>query len=391
MRGRWTMLAILFLVRTTMAVQFQSVASVAPLLSQDLGVGLADIGILIGLYFAPGAALALPGGAIGHKIGDKAAVLAGLVLMLAGCAIVALLTSWNGQVAGRLVAGVGGVLINVLMTKMVADWFADRELSTAMAIFINSWPAGIAISLLLLPPIGAAHGMIAVSVAVAALITVGLVLLVAFYQTPATSAPTAAPRSRLDRKPALAVIVAGAIWALYNVGFAMVFSFGPSMLVERGWSITAAGSTMSIVIWLSAISVLFGGFLADRTQRHDFLVVSCCIAYAMLLIWVARDGPIVSSIVALGLVCGLAAGPIMRLPALVLQPGARALGMGLFYTAFYVGMMVGPALGGRYAAWVGTAGAAFDFGAGALLVCPLILWVFRHTVQVGGPIAHSSR
>jgi MFS family permease len=48
------------------------------------GVGLADIGILIGLYFTPGGALALPGGAIGQRFGDKRTVLGALLLMLIG-------------------------------------------------------------------------------------------------------------------------------------------------------------------------------------------------------------------------------------------------------------------------------------------------------------------
>ena len=377
-----------------MAVQFQSVASVAPLLKVcDFAFDLADIGILIGLYFAPGAALALPGGAIGHRFGDKTAVIAGLVLMLlGGCAMMALLTSWDGQVAGRLVAGIGGVLVNVLMTKMVTDWFADRELSTAMGIFINSWPAGIAISLLLLPPIGAAYGMSAVHVAVAALIAVGMVLIVTLYRRPAVSASVATARSHLDRNAVMAVIAAGVIWGTSqrNIGLAMVFSFGPSMLVERGWSFTAAGSTTSIVIWLSAISVVLGGFLADRTQRHDIVLVLCCIVYAMLPTRTSRGGPVVPTIVVLGLVCGLAAGPIMRLPALVLQPKDRAFGMGWFFTMYYIGMMLGPALGGRYAAWVGTASAAFDSGAAMLLLCPAILWAFHHIARATAPTAQSS-
>jgi hypothetical protein len=50
--------------------------------------------------------------------------------------------------------------------------------------------------------------------------------------------------------------------------------------------------------------------------------------------------------------------------------------MGLFYTTFYVGMMFGPAVGGRYAAWQGTASAALDFGALALVLCPVFLWIF---------------
>ena len=75
MRNRWIILAVLFVVRLTMAFQFQSVAAVAPLLGSEFGVNLADIGILIGLYFTPGLALALPGGAIGRRFGDKSTVL----------------------------------------------------------------------------------------------------------------------------------------------------------------------------------------------------------------------------------------------------------------------------------------------------------------------------
>ena len=136
--GRWRTLAVLFAVRAAMGFQFQSVAAVAPLLGHDLGVGLADIGLLIGLYLMPGVVLALPGGAIGAKFGDKATVLFGLALMCAGGVIMAVLPSWEAQIAGRLLAGIGGVLLNVLMSKMVTDWFGDREIATAMAIFVNS-------------------------------------------------------------------------------------------------------------------------------------------------------------------------------------------------------------------------------------------------------------
>src|SRR3979490_963127 len=83
-RNRWAVLAVLFFVRSTMAVQFQSVAAVAPLLGADLGISLADIGILIGLYSVPGVVFALPGGAVGQRFGDKKTVLAGLILMMAG-------------------------------------------------------------------------------------------------------------------------------------------------------------------------------------------------------------------------------------------------------------------------------------------------------------------
>ena len=51
-------------------------------------------------------------------------------------------------------------------------------------------------------------------------------------------------------------------------------------------------------------------------------------------------------VVAIGLVGGLPAGPIMSLPARVLAPATRAIGMGMFYTVFYAAMMLGPVVGG---------------------------------------------
>jgi MFS family permease len=377
-RNRWNILAVLFVVRLTMSFQFQSVASVAPLLGSELGIGLADIGLLIGLYFTPGIALALPGGAIGQRFGDKPTVLGALLLMLAGGLAMALSASWSVQIAGRLVAGAGGVMLNVQMTKMVTDWFAGREIATAMAIFVNSWPAGIAISLLTLPAIGAAYGVSAVYLAVAMLIGCGMVLLGALYRPPPeNSVAAAATSARLDRSTVIAVIAAALIWSLYNVGFATIFSFGPSMLVERGWSITAAGSAISIVLWLTVFSVASGGFLADRIGRPEFIIVAGCIMFAVLMMTLARSDAVIATTVALGLTCGLPAGSIMGLPARVLQPATRAIGIGLFFTVYYAGMMLGPALGGACAKWAGSATAALDFGAAMILMCPIFLWGFN--------------
>lgn len=261
MRNRWGILAILFVVRLTIAFQFQSVAAVAPLLQQTFGVGLADIGILIGLYFTPGVVLALPGGAIGRTLGDKPTTIGALLLMTAGSLVMAVTEVWGWQMAGRLASGAGGVLLTVQLTKMGTDWFAGKEIATAMAIFVNSWPAGVAISLLVLPAIGTAYGAGAVFLSAAALTAIGVVLIM-FYQPPPGATAGAAGSARLDPPALLAVIVAGAIWGLYNVGFAMIFSFGPSLLAERGWSIAAAGSAISLVMWLSVISVPAGGYLA---------------------------------------------------------------------------------------------------------------------------------
>jgi len=372
------MLAILFLVRLAMPLQFQSVGAVAPLLGQNFGMSLADIGLLIGLYFTPGVALALAGGGLGQRLGDKQTVLAGLMLMLIGEVAMASSPTWGLQVSGRLIAGAGGVLQTVQMTKMVADWFAGREIATAMAIFINSWPVGLGLSLLILPAIGTHFGVPPAYAAVAALIGAALLLLLVFYRSPETASRAATKAERLDRRTVLSLIVAGLIWGLYSLGPATIFSFGPTLLVERGWSVATAASTISIVLWVSIPFVPLAGYLADRLKHPEAIFIGGgCVAFAALVAALAHTHAVPFVIVGLAIFIGLPAGSIMSLPARVLGPATRAIGMGIFFTLYYIAMMLGPVVGGACARWSGSAAAALDFGVAALLACPLLLWTFN--------------
>jgi MFS family permease len=174
----------------------------------------------------------------------------------------------------------------------------------------------------------------------------------------------------------LAVIVAGLIWGLYNGAIAMVFSFGPSMLAEGGWPVQAASSVTSLTLWLVALSVPVGGFLADRTGRHRLVLVGGLLAFAAMLLVTARIDMVVPAFVALGIVCGLSAGPIMSLPSRVLAPETRATGMGVFFTLFYVIAVLGPVIAGYAATLAGTARLTFDLGALMLMACWPALWLF---------------
>jgi predicted MFS family arabinose efflux permease len=131
------------------------------------------------------------------------------------------------------------------------------------------------------------------------------------------------------------------------------------------------------VLWLAVISVPLGGFLADRTGRPDVLLVGGCIAFAIAMIALPRSDAVIAIVTALGMISGQPAGPILSLPARVLKVETRAIGMGIFYTLYYVTMMLGPVVGGASAKWTGSAAAAFDFGAAVLLTCPVLFWVFN--------------
>ncbi|MCB1478493.1 MAG: MFS transporter [Rhodobiaceae bacterium] len=392
MSQRWTILALLFGVRVTMAFQFQAVAALSPYIMEYHGVGLADIGLLIGLYLSPGIVIAMPGGAIGKRFGDKQAVAFGMALMLAGGIMMIMMPGWYAQVGGRLIAGTGGVILNVLMSKMVTDWFRDGGLATAMGIFVNSWPVGIALALLVLPPIAEASGLAATMGLVVTLVGAGLAALVAVYRDPPQQVSAAAvPTANLRGVALTGVVLAGSIWGLYNTALGMIFGFGPAMLVERGWSPTEASSTTSVVLWLVALSVPLGGFLADRTGSRDMILIAGLLGFALLMAVAPGADWAIATFIALGLVGGLAAGPIMSLPAAMMQPHNRAFGMGVFFTIYYLCIFAGPVVAGTLAETFGNAGVTFSFGAALLVFCGLCLAAFRRLEQRPAALAAASQ
>ena len=380
MQMRWIILFVLFFARTVMAFQFQSVAALSPLIIDSLAVTLADVGLLIGLYLGPGIVVAVGGGAVATRFGDKRTVIASLALMLAGGAMVAQATTLDAAIAGRVVSGVGGVVINVLMTKLVLDWFAKSGLSTALAIFISSWPLGIALSLLILPALASLGGLRLAWNAPTALTVVALALFALVYRRPPDAAPGAA-KIAVTAVPWAPLVCAALVWGLYNAGFAMVFGFGTLVLIERGFTPAAAGSATSLYILAGAIGVPLGGWLADRTGRpHTIILISLgvgAVLYPALL-----HLPIPFMLAALlvgGVIVGLAPGPVVAMPGRILPPEARAFGTGVFYSIYYVQMMLVPPLAGTIADRVDDVGVAFILGGLMMALAAAALAVFVGT------------
>ena len=375
--NRWLILAVLFFARFTMAFQFQSAAALSPFLIEEFSIGLAEIGFLIGLYFAPGIFFALPGGVIAARFGDKRIVSLGLLLMLAGGAVTALTDDWNVLVAGRLILGAGGVILNVVMTKMLVDWFAGREISTAMAIFINSWPVGIALALIIMPMLALSGGTAFAWWALWVLVAAGFVLFALVYRPPETPQTVAATIETVPL-PVTALVMASLVWALYNTALAMIFSFGPALLVQQGWPVTQAGSIISLFMVIFSIALPIGGIIADRTGRKDAIIHLSLISFAIMMpvvVFVPASALIVIPIV--GLLFAFGGGPVMTLPGEILSPASRSFGMGVFFTIYYGLMTVGPRIGGGVADATNDAGAAILAGAAMSLIASVALVLLR--------------
>lgn len=390
MHERWLILIALTLARTTMGLQFQSVPALGPLVVGELGISYAVLGTLIGLYLLPGAVLAIPSGWLGQRFGDKPIVLVGLGLMVLGGVGLVVTKDTAMMMAARIVSGAGAVLLNVMVTKMVADWFAGRETVTAMGILIVSWPLGIALAMVLLPSIASELNWPAALLSGALAAAACLAIVAAVYRAPPRATPAAAARLRvaLSRKEAALAVLAGLVWTFYNMGFIIVLAFGPDYLVARGESVVAAAATVSIVGWVIMPSLVAGGWIAERIGHTD-VTMGVCILGAAGLVWaLPLAGAPALLFIALGLLFGPAGPLIMALPVEGVRAENRAMGMGIYFTCYYIGMAVAPPLAG-FARDVTRQPAAPLVLAGVLLVgAAAALIAFRRLERRGaGPLS----
>ena len=380
LRHRWFVMAIIFLARTTMAMQFQSVAPVAPLVVADLGITYAQLGLLIGLYLLPGTVLALPGGLLGQRFGNRRVALWGLALMVIGGLVTASSHSLWPASAGRILSGAGGVLLNLILAKMTAEWFAGKEISTAMGVMLTSWPFGIGLGAALFGAVGAASSWRLVQHLAAAL-AAGAFVLVALFGRDAPGVGATGASLRLlpnlsSREWALA-LTAGAAWMLFNVGFIVMVGFGPGLLQTRGATLGQAGFLVSLAIWISTISVPLGGAVVDRTRRPNLAIVLSCLLTAGAFVLIPLTGPPVVWLLLSGVVVGLAPGALVSLVPGSVPPAQLAAALGLFYATFYLGMAAMQPLAGLLRDVTGSPAAPVFFAAATMVLTAVALGAFR--------------
>jgi predicted MFS family arabinose efflux permease len=345
MTRRWAMLAVVFVTRTSMGFQFQSIASVAPHLVSDLGLSYAKVGTLVGLFTLPGAVFALPGGMLGQRFGERRVVVASLGLMAVGGAVTAASGSFLPAAAGRLVSGAGAVLMNILLAKMIADWFVGAEVATAMAVMLTSWPVGLGLAVATLGRLASWRTAVLTTTAAPIL---GLVLMLTLYRDPPRGgAGVRAPVARLPRRDFWLSLSGGFAWGCFNASLVSVVAFGPGVLIARGASMGDAGFVVSLALWVTIVSVPVGGLVSDRIGRPNLLIVGGSLVATLVTMFLPVITPAVVGFCLLGLVVGAPPGPMMSLLPKTLAADRLATGFGVYYTVFYLAMTITLPAAGR--------------------------------------------
>jgi predicted MFS family arabinose efflux permease len=120
-----------------------------------------------------------------------------------------------------------------------------------------------------------------------------------------------------------------------------------------------------------------GGYLADRLGRPTVLMAGGFIVAAAGIVAMGYSDAPVTWLIVVALASGLPSGAMMALPASVMRPEVRAGGMGIYYTLYYAGVALLPALAGMARDRTGSVTAPMLFAAAMLALALLFLIVFR--------------
>ncbi|PRC95109.1 MFS transporter [Solimicrobium silvestre] len=100
----------------------------APLLSSELGLSPAQLGLLTSLYFFAFAACQLPLGVMLDRFGPRRVLMPLLVLAALGALVSAYAEGFSGLLMGRLLLGVGTSACMMAGLKAIISWFDARHL-----------------------------------------------------------------------------------------------------------------------------------------------------------------------------------------------------------------------------------------------------------------------
>jgi MFS family permease len=345
-------LAVLFVVRCAVSFQFQSVAPLSPLLESRFPVSLSGLGVLLGLYMAPGIGVALGLPSLIARCGRASTIIAAFLLMACGEAMLWWADDFGLAATARFVAGTGGCVIYIITINMVADLDAVVGRAARMGIIAAAWPFGNAAALVLL-------GVLAHSVPETArwvplgFVVVSLGAIASLLVRSGVGLPSAGSFERPSlARWATALRQIGPIalsFALYNIGFIIFTGFSSRILIEDGIDPSTASAIAALPMWMFLLSVPFGGIVAGRSLRGDqrLVAISCLVAAACVVASSMGEWQVILYVIA-GLVGGLPTAPMLFHGRMATGESTDITYSALFFV-FFALLLVLPALAGKAA------------------------------------------
>jgi sugar phosphate permease len=373
-RYRWAVLAAGVLAQAALSAVQLGLPAIAPALRDELGLSLAQVGVVLASVSWGITALLLGWGWLADRAGERLVVSVGLAGGACALAAGAFATTFGALVAALAVTGALAGCTSIASGRAVMGWFGRHQRGLALGVRQMAVPLGGVVGALTLPALATAGGLKAALLALAGGCAVGALACGLVFREPATStdheaepAPTPLRDARMWRLAAASLLYVTAQAAV--LGFTVLF-----LHEQRGVTAGAAAAVLAAIQVGGAASRALTGWLSDRSGRRLPLMRWIGVATAVALVAVAAlaDAPL-GLLVPVLVLAGVGSmswnGLSLTAAAELTGPHTTGSALGLQQTA----VALGAGSGAAFAALVGATSWAAAFG---LLAAPLAAgWV----------------
>ena len=325
-----------------------------PFLRERLGVGFQELGFALTVFAVVSGLTQAPVGYVVDKFGARKLLILGVCLGSTSFIILGMNLSYPSLIACAALLGLANSVYHPSDYALLAANIDGRRIGRAFSIHTFSGFFGGAVA----PAIVAA--LFAVVGGPGALIASGVLgfvvaLLILAFPIPEASAATArsveAESGSSQNVLTPAIIMLMIFFMLLGLSNGGINSFGVSALMS-GYGLQFATANIALTAYLgaSALGVLAGGFLADRTHRHGDVAAACFAVNVVVIVLIAMFTPHPVLLIGMMTVAGFLGGVIAPSRDMLVRkaapPGAAGRAFGIVSTGFNMSGIVSPLLFG---------------------------------------------
>lgn len=352
-RSRWNTMVYIFISMLAYGLVFQVIPPILGFIVSSLDISHTQAGALMSFFGLPAIFISIPGGILADRFGPKRVSMAALAIALAGSLMVGLGGSLPLLLAGRVITGIGAGIITIAASQMVARWFTQSDLGSAMGIYNTAMPVGTILALNAFGRIAALSNWRLPVILTALFCLFALVLF--YFKHPGL--PTGDKSLQQPHDPGkyryslfntgIAIWLTAFIWMLYNASAISYLTFAGDYFVRAGHDPGYAAFLSSLFMLGSLVFCPLVGYITDRVGKEEYFVAAGALLLTLLLLLVPRStmNPLLPGTL-IGIAAAFIPPPLFALVPKFLPARQTGLGYGIVSTCLNIGVLVGPLLVG---------------------------------------------
>ena len=331
-------------------------APLFPWLKEAFGLSYAELGLLMTVFFVISAVGQAAAGFVVDRVGARTVLFAGIGFLGLSALMLSQASSYPMLLAGSMLAGVGNSVFHPADFTLLNQRVSTPRLGHAFSVHGISGNLGWAAAPVFLTGMAGLFGWRAALLAAACIPFSVLALLVVYREVLHTDELRAAVMSQKKtgdaQGRAFDFMRVPAVWMCFGFFFMIavalggIQSFSSQGLRELyGMSLASATTGYTAYMLASAVGMVWGGFLASKTDRHDRTIAIAFMASAVFSLVIAAG--IVPSLLAIVLMGAIGFGAGVAGPSrdLLIRAAAPKNATGRVYGVVYSGLDIGLATG----------------------------------------------